>query len=61
MAKFAEKRVMIDCQIELVVSDELFRRICDNKAELTQFVLKSAFRNNSRTVMDVGILEIGDE
>jgi len=58
MPKFAEKRVMIDCQVELEVSDKLFRRICDNKAALTEFVLNNAFRNNSRTVIGAHLFKI---
>ena len=61
MAKFAEKRIMIDCQVELQISDKLFHRIHDNKAELTEFVLNNAFRNNSRTVLSAHLFEIEDE
>ena len=61
MAKFAEKRIRIDCQIELQISDKLFHRIHDNKAELTEFVLNNAFRNNSRTVLGAHLFEIEDE
>ena len=58
MAQFAEKRVMVDCQLELEISDKLFRRIHDNKAELTEFVLNNAFRNNSRTVLGAHLFEV---
>lgn len=61
MTEFAEKRVMVDCQIELQISDKLFRRIHDNKAELTDFVLNNAFRNNSRTVLGAHLFEVEDE
>ena len=61
MAQFAEKRVMIDCQVELQISDKLFRRIHDNKAELTEFVLNNAFRNNSRTVLGAHLFEMEDK
>lgn len=44
------KTLVIDSSITLVVSEQLFDRIHNNKEELIEFVYRNTFKNNGRFV-----------
>lgn len=44
------KTLIIDSSITLVVSEQLFDRIHNNKEELIEFVYRNTFKNNGRFV-----------
>ena len=44
------KKLIIDSSITLVVSEQLFDRIHNNKEELIEFVYRNTFKNNGRFV-----------
>jgi len=44
------KTLVIDSSITLIVSDQLFDRIHNNKEELIEFVFRNTFKNNSRYI-----------
>jgi hypothetical protein len=46
------KTLVIDSSITLVVSEQLFDRIHNNKEELIQFVYRNTFKNNGRFVIN---------
>jgi len=44
------RTLIIDTSISIIVSEQLFNRVHDNEEALLEFVVKNAFKNNSRFV-----------
>ena len=55
------RTLILDASISLIVSEQLFNRVHDNKDALIDFVLKNAFKNNSRFVINATSQESTNE